>query len=466
MRWIEKPFESLPTAKHYPLYALALLTLVNLLNYIDRQVLPAVAPLMLRDETLHLTDSELGYIEAALLLSFTFFAPIFGLLGDRFRRTRLITVAALIWSLATAATGLIPQLVGQTADFRFRLPVLGSVLSGAAVALCFIRALVGIGESAYSTITPSLIADYFTPRRRATALGIFQAAIPIGFSLGFVIGGVLAHFFGWRVAFTLVGLPGIVTAISIWNLREPHRGALDGFSDSLAPKTKISWWTTIERILSTRDWLLSTIGYTALTAALGAFATWATVLLARDKGMPEASAAITLGIITLIGGAIGTFGGGWLADLIPRRRSEAYFSVCAVSTLLAIAPTLVALAADDQRVYLPATFIAVVLLFISNAPLNAILLQCVPPEERATAVALNIVAIHAFGDAISRAAVGVLSDLIGNGSLPQLAAIGAWLRIDPAREHLSVALLIAPASLVISTLFFFWGALTTKRSAL
>src|SRR5438477_11118533 len=100
-------------------------------------------------------------------------------------------------------------------------------ISGVALALCAVRACVGVGESAYSTITPSLIADYFPLHKRATALGVFQAAIPMGFALGFVIGGVLAHFFGWRVAFMIVGVPGLLTAVLVWRLREPRRGATD-----------------------------------------------------------------------------------------------------------------------------------------------------------------------------------------------------------------------------------------------
>src|SRR5260370_95843 len=109
---------------------------------------------------------------------------------------------------------------------QFRVPVLHFTvaLSGVALALCAVRALVGVGESSYSTITPTLIADYFPLQRRATALGVFQAAIPMGFALGYVLGAVLAHYFGWRVAFMLVGLPRLIVSIFVWKLREPKRG--------------------------------------------------------------------------------------------------------------------------------------------------------------------------------------------------------------------------------------------------
>jgi MFS family permease len=465
----------------YSYYALAILSLVNFLNYIDRQVLPAVAPLMLNDPELRLTDSELGYIEAALLLSFTVFAPLFGRLGDRRSRTKLMASAACIWSVATALTGVVDYFPYLPSAVRIPVPFIDFTLamSGAALALCFIRAIVGVGESSYSTITPSLIADYFPPQRRATALGVFQAAIPMGFALGFVIGGLLAYYFGWRRAFMIVGVPGILTALLVWRLREPVRGAtdepvvttaLEEIAESPAETSKAMshtdvdepWLKTVWRILTTRDWLLSTVGYTALTFTLGAFATWATVLMVRDKGMSEKNAAITLGVVVLLGGAAGTFGGGWLADRVAAKRRNAYFLVCAVSTLIGIVPTLLALASNDARIYLPSIFLAVMMLFVSNAPFHAILINSVPTLVRATAVALNIVVIHTFGDAISRAAVGVLSDMLKAGKLNTLATLANSLGIESQSQPLSAALLIAPAALIVSTLFFFWGARNSK----
>lgn len=487
----------------YSYYALAVLSLVNFLNYIDRQVLPAVAPLMLQDEKLHLTHTELGYIEAALLLSFTVLAPLFGRLGDKYARTRLMASAAVIWSIATAFTGFVDQLPFLPASVQLHFPLLQFTLtmSGAVLALCFVRAVVGVGESSYSTITPSLIADYFPPQRRATALGVFQAAIPMGFALGFVIGGLLAKFFGWRQAFTIVGIPGLAAAVLVWRLREPKRGATDkeashitalsrtehsraltgetfdsqiingervdeGNDKTLDAAMQRPLLKTVWQILRTRDFILSTAGYTALTFTLGAFATWATVLLVEDKGMTETSAAITLGIVVLLGGATGTFGGGWLSDRIARKKPNAYFLVCAVSTLLGVAPTLLAIISKDARVYLPSVFFSVMMLFVSNAPFHAILVSSVPTLVRATAVALNIVIIHTFGDTISRAAVGVLSDSLKAGNSSWLAMIARTFGIEATRQPLAAALLIAPAALLVSTFFFFWGARRTPDKTL
>src|SRR6266513_4723449 len=140
-----EPERNLLTAAHVPrysYYALSVLTLVNFLNYIDRQVLPAVAPAMQRD--LGLTDTEIGAMEAALLLSFTVLAPLFGWLGDRYSRTRLMAIAAVVWSIATGLSAWIDKSPLLPPAMHLRLPFFGAVgLSAIAAALCCVRALVG-----------------------------------------------------------------------------------------------------------------------------------------------------------------------------------------------------------------------------------------------------------------------------------------------------------------------------------
>ena len=459
---LAEPSQNLTTVSRYSYYALSVLTAVNFLNYIDRQILPTVATSIQRD--LHLSDTEYGAMEAALLISFTVLAPLFGWLGDRFSRTQLIAVAAVIWSLATGLTAIADHSPFFLPGFAVHIPLAGLpiALSGLAVTLCLVRAIVGVGESSYSTITPTLIADYFPPLKRATALGVFQIAIPMGFALGYVIGVVLEKFFGWRMAFMIVGLPGLVTAAFVWKLREPTRGSTEQNAASVPVKAEAdkqeSWVRTCWRILSTRDWLLSTLGYAALTFVLGAFATWAMKLLEEDKHMSKLSAGITLGVITLFAGFAGSFGGGWIADRVAARLRNGYFLVCAVSSLCGIIPAVIALVLHRPLLYLPAIFFTVFFLFINNAPFHAILVGSVPPTIRATAMALNIVAIHMGGDVISRFGVGVLSDSLKDGRARLIGAFARLLGIDPIQEHLTAALLVVPAGLFVSSLFFLWGA--------
>ena len=455
-----EPAQISEKVSRYSYYALSVLTLMNFLNYIDRQALPAVAPAMQRD--LGLTDTEIGAMEAALLLSFTVLAPLFGRLGDRYSRTKLMAAAAVVWSIATGLIAWVDRWPMLPPALQVNLPFFGLLaLSSVALGLCSVRALVGVGESSYSTITPTLIADYFPLQRRATALGVFQAAIPMGFALGYVLGAVLAHYFGWRVAFMLVGLPGLIVSIFVWKLREPRRGEHDpppSESATAGITPRQSWWSTTKQIFMTRDWLLSTAGYTALTFVLGAFATWATLMLARDKHMSETGAAVVLGVVSLVAGAAGTFGGGWIADRVVARRRNGYFLVCAASSLLAVIPAVIALVTHQPMFFLPAIFFAVVLLFVNNAPFHAILVNSVPPAIRASAMALNIVVIHACGDVISRFGVGKLSDSLAAGNATLIAGLARILGIDPTQEHLTAALLVVPGGLFVSALFFFWGA--------
>ena len=450
----------------YSYYALSVLTLVNFLNYIDRQVLSAVAPSMRAE--LGLSHAEIGFMEDALLISFTVLALLFGRLGDRYSRTKLMAGAAVVWSVATVLTAIADHSPWLPSPISFQFPVLHLTvaLSGIALVLCAVRALVGIGESSYSTITPTLIADYFPPHRRATALGVFQAAIPMGFALGYVAGGVLAHFFGWRAAFMIVGLPGLITAVIVWLLKEPERGKMEtaesiaelaSTNQSSTNGSQGSWLRTCWQIVTTRDWLLSTAGYTALTFVLGAFATWASTLLQEEKYMSEITANVVLGLTTLAAGALGTFGGGWIADRIIAKRRNGYFLVCAAGSLLGIIPSILALVTHRALFFIPAIFVTVFFLFINNAPFHAILVGSVPPSIRASAMALNIVAIHLFGDVISRGGVGVLSENIQHGRVTVLASVARILGVDPAREHLTTALLLVPPALLVSAFFFYWG---------
>jgi sugar phosphate permease len=195
---------------------------------------------------------------------------------------------------------------------------------------------------------------------------------------------------------------------------------------------------------------------------LGAFATWATLMLARDKHMSETGAAVVLGSVTLLAGATGTFGGGWIADRVVARRRNGYFLVCAASSLLAVIPAVIALVTHRPLFFLPAIFFAVVLLFVNNAPFHAILVNSVPPAIRASAMALNIVVIHACGDVISRFGVGKLSDSLAAGNAGLIAGLARMLGIDPTQEHLTAALLVVPAGLLISAVFFLWGARKTS----
>src|ERR1700757_1404979 len=182
-------------------YALLIVTLLNFLNYIDRFILAAVLPRVKTE--LVLSDFQLGLLANAFLVAYFVTSPFFGMLGDRTSRPRLMGIGVGLWSIATAAAGL-------TRNF---------------VQLVIARAWVGVGEAAYSTISPALLADYYPRSLRGRAFAIFYVAIPVGAASGFLLGGALERAFGWRVAFYAVGFPGVVLGFTAARLHDPIRGA-------------------------------------------------------------------------------------------------------------------------------------------------------------------------------------------------------------------------------------------------
>src|SRR6185312_12681395 len=184
--------------------ALSVLTLINLLNYLDRYVVSGIVP-DLKAPPLGLSDSQIGLLTTAFMIVYMATAPIFGALGDRGSRTRPIALGVFIWSIATILSGF-------AANYAH-------LLAG--------RALVGIGEAAYVAISPALLSDCFARSQRGRVLSVFNMAIPVGAALGYIVGGLMSHHFGWRDAFFVAGAPGILLALLALRLPDPPRGAQD-----------------------------------------------------------------------------------------------------------------------------------------------------------------------------------------------------------------------------------------------
>jgi MFS family permease len=182
---------------------LGLLGAINLLNYADRYVLAGVLPLVQRE--FGSTDAELGVLSSSFLLVYALASPFTGVLGDRFPRRWFVGGGAVLWSLATVWSG-------SAGSF-------GELLAA--------RSLVGIGEAGYAAIAPGLIADLFAAERRGRILAGFYAAMPVGIALGYAVGGAVGAAYGWRPAFWVAGVPGLVLGILAFAMREPVRGAMD-----------------------------------------------------------------------------------------------------------------------------------------------------------------------------------------------------------------------------------------------
>jgi MFS family permease len=407
-------------------WGLAILSFINLFNYLDRFLVPALFE-SLKHSELKLTDAELGSLMSGFLAVYTLAAPVFGALGDRRSRPRLIAFGVGFWSLATALSG----------------------FAGSFIGLLTARASVGIGEAAYATIAPSLLSDYFPAERRGRVMAIFFCAIPVGSALGYVVGGLMNAHFGWRPAFFVAGIPGLALAVLCLWLRDPPRGSQDAASPpgrgadaphaAGAGRRGYDLKGTYLRLLRNRPYVFTVLGYAAYTFALGGLASWMPAFLERVRGMSTQDATVQFGEIVVITGFVGTFAGGWLGDYCAKYSRRAYLLVSAIATLIAAPFVWFALTAASPTTYLVCMVIAQLLMFLSTGPINASIVNLVLPDQRATAVALEVFAIHLLGDAISPYLIGAISD---SSSLGQ-------------------ALKIVPAAVMVAALLWGWAARTS-----
>jgi MFS transporter, Spinster family, sphingosine-1-phosphate transporter len=422
-----------PASRRAARYALTILTLINLFNYLDRWVVASVVESIKKSE-LHLSDTQLGLVGTGFIVVYTLTSPLFGMFGDRRARPPLIALGVAVWSVATS-------LAGFARGFA---------------SLFIARSTVGVGEAAYGTIAPALLADSFPIERRGRVLSVFFAAIPIGSAAGYVLGGLVDQHFGWRAAFWIAGAPGLLLALLVLVVKDPPRGLHDvresgvgggewekaegdqgsngddhsrnaddqprnGDDQSRAednqvppshppPPTPHSPLTAYRHLFRNRPFILTALGYGAYTFALGGLGFWMPAFLERVRGMPRSEATVTFGGIALVTGFVGTFAGGWLGDFFLSRWKQSYLWVSGVATLLAAPATYVAVSNPHRAVYLPAIAIAEVLIFMSTGPVNSAIINVVKPAERATALGLSVLVMHLIGDIPSPPLIGIVSD--------------------------------------------------------
>src|SRR5438132_6327950 len=219
-------------------YALAVLTFINLFNYLDRWVVAAVVESIKRSE-LHLSDTQLGFIGTGFIIVYTLTSPLFGMLGDRRTRPPLIAIGVALWSIATA-------LAGFARGFA---------------SLFAARSAVGIGEAAYGTIAPALLADFFPFERRGRVLAAFYAAIPVGSAAGYVLGGIVDQHLGWRAAFLIAGTPGLLLSALVLAVKDPPRGLHDPAGEGTrAPQ---NWAAAYRDLFRNKTYILSVLGHGA-----------------------------------------------------------------------------------------------------------------------------------------------------------------------------------------------------------
>ncbi|MFO0935891.1 MAG: MFS transporter [Gemmataceae bacterium] len=467
--------------------ALMLLLLINLFNYIDRQVLSAVLPRLELDGTLFAPNDpevkfKLGLLTSAFLVAYMLFSPLVGWLdGHGFRRWWILGAGVTAWSLASGGSG----------------------FASAYWLLFLTRCCVGIGEGAYGPIASTMLADIFPIRSRGAVMAIFNMAIPVGSALGFVIGGTIADAMNdWRPAFWITFV-GLILGFVCFVQKEPPRPKP---ASAVVP----AYSAVLKDLLRNRSFVLCCLGMTAVTFVLGGVAAWVPSYVFQREGKFEITQAVlndlehpekgtlrrivppeviaklqpladgtihtmldmkkliserldanesaiyqetivvtatkpgspTLGSIGMIFGGIvvvagftATAFGAWLGERLRTRVKGAYFLVIGFGALFSLPSYLLFLYTPFPLGWL-FVFLAVFGLFMHTGPAFTLLANVVTSEERATAFALNILIIHALGDVISPPFIGAVAD----------------------RSSLHFAFLITSVMIVLGGVLWIWGA--------
>ncbi len=484
-------------SRAYGGYALALLALLNLLSYVNRNILFALVPPIELD--LRLTDTDIGWIASAFVLLFSIAVFPFGVLSDLRSRRAVAGVGVVLWSAFAFLAG----------------------FSRGFWSLFLTRATVGIGAAAFAAAAASLVADYFPGQRRALAMGVFSAGIPIGGVLGLALGGQLETFYGWRIAMMGVAVPGLVLAGLVFRLTDPSRpppaltvrqywrelglgvsgllrvswplvsGAAAGglvawvldqqygagsSLDIAALATGVglglagNLWIVVRRLRrsdgtfdfapaeSVNDALnemrlavdtvlrTPTLKYIFVGGALVSFGVngivgWAPTFMARTLGLSVAQGTLLFGKWGLLAGTAGTLAGGVIADWLGRFTGRGRMLVSSVGFLVGGPLAVWLLGIRDLQIFVPVFVAAFFFLTLYNGPVIAAVFDVAPARIGATVVGAYLLFIHVAGDAIALPLVGFLSDRFG---------------IDRA-------IFLLPAAALVGGIVLFLGVRTVER---
>src|SRR5215470_18056855 len=372
----------------YAYYVLGVLFVVYIFNFIDRQILAIL--LQPIKEDLKISDTALGFLTGfAFAVFYTFTGLPLARLADRWVRRSLIAISISAWSVMTATCGLARGFTD----------------------LALARIGVGIGEAGATPPAHSLISDYFPPEKRATALAIYASGVPVGVGLGYWLGGTINDAFGWRAAFFVVGLPGLLLALLVrLTVREPVRGMSERAPVSTRQYSIGEVWRFLTSIPAGR--------HVSLAAAFLAFAgyglaAWLPAFFVRIHHMTPGTLGLWMSWITALGGVVGSFSGGVIADRWVRTQPRARTYISMIGALLAIPFNAASVLLSDHRFALLSFLPAMVCGTLWFGPAASIVQDLVPPAMRAVASAVFIFILTIIGLGAGPQAIGILNDWIG-----------------------------------------------------
>lgn len=375
----------------YRWYVVWLLFIVYVLNFVDRQILTILMEPIRKE--FNFSDMQLGLLGglAFAVLYSTLGIPI-ARLADRKNRVTIISISLFVWSLFTVLTG-------RAQNF---------------LQLFAARVAVGIGEAGCTPPAYSIIGDYFEKTRRTTAVAIYSMGIYGGVFVGYLVGAQVAEEYGWRMAFYVVGLPGIVLALIVkLTLREPPRGFAEGVVTAATPPP-------VREVLS-KLLTKSTFWHLSLATALHAFVGYGVngfhpSFLIRSHGLGVGEAGTILAIVSAVSGVGGTWFGGWLADKLTKSTGDVRWQLWTpgIATLLNVPAAILAYSLADKNPVIAMLFVSLVFGVMYLGPSYATMQRLVDVRERALGSAVLLLIVNLIGLGLGPTLVGFVSDLFRN----------------------------------------------------
>jgi MFS transporter, Spinster family, sphingosine-1-phosphate transporter len=356
----------------YQFRLLAVLALINFVNFAARQVFVPLIP-MLRTQ-LSISDEQLGSLQTLLLIVLALGSIPSGFLADRFSRKAIIATGILLWSVATFAGG-----------FATSFTV-----------LLLARSFVGFGEAAYAPAAQSMISGSFPQERRASAQAIFASGMLLGGACGQVVGGIIAPRYGWQMALFVVAATGILPAIALFGVQEPPRG----------PRSDV---VPIFRILSVPAFLSMIAGGICITFASVSLIHWGVDFAVNYKDFSLREASVALSIITLVSLILGVLCGGYVADKLQKRFSYGRLIAIGMALLLATPFLLLAIQSEEKQTVLIGLFIAGFFMSWYHGPVTAVIHDMMPRRAHSSSIGVYMFATQLIGG-LGPQVIGKISD--------------------------------------------------------
>lgn len=420
-------------------FALIVLFAINTMNFFDRQILGAVGELVRLEWKLN--DTELGTLGTAFTLIYAFVGLPLGRLADKYARNKILSVGVFVWSLLTAASGLAQNFAQM---FALRLGV-------------------GIGEASCAPAGNSLIGDLFPASKRAKALAVFMMGLPIGIALSFAVSGLIAKDYGWRAAFYVAGIPGLLCAIAAWFMREPVRGATEAHSIGMAKRDGSPFLLVLS--IPTMWWLIiSGALHNFNMYAIGSFLA---PYLMRYHALDVSNAGMVSMVVYGLAGAPGLLLGGYFGDAVLRKRKDGRLLVGAIFLAVSVPFVYFALTQPPQStaMFMVLMGLGVAAMYAYYSTVYSAIQDVIEPSLRGTAMAIYFFAMYVMGASFGPVGTGFLSDYY-----TKKAALAAGVlevtpeALNPFRgAGLNSAMYIVPILGVLLTLVLFAASRTVVK---